>query len=43
MKVLAIGLDLVFEAERVLISQRTKEALARAKAEGKRLGRPRKG
>jgi len=42
-KVLAIGLGLVSEVERALISQRTKEALARARAEGKRLGRPRRG
>jgi DNA invertase Pin-like site-specific DNA recombinase len=39
-KVLAIGLGLVSEVERTLISQRTKEAMARAKAEGRRLGRP---
>ncbi|MCL2260102.1 MAG: recombinase family protein, partial [Fibromonadales bacterium] len=39
-KVLAIGLGLVSEVERTLISQRTKEALARAKSEGKILGRP---
>jgi len=39
-KVLAIGLGLVSEVERTLISQRTKEALARAKSEGKKLGRP---
>jgi DNA invertase Pin-like site-specific DNA recombinase len=42
-KVLAIGLGLVSEVERTLISQRTKEALARVKSEGKKLGRPRGG
>ena len=38
-KVLAFAFGLVAELERNLISQRTKEALARRKAEGKRLGR----
>jgi DNA invertase Pin-like site-specific DNA recombinase len=39
-KVLAIVFGLVAEFERSLISSRTKEALARVKAEGKKLGRP---
>ena len=39
-KVLAFALGLSAEIERNLISQRTKEALARKKAEGKILGRP---
>jgi len=38
-KVLAFAFGLSAEIERKLISQRTKEALARKKAEGKRLGR----
>ena len=39
-KVLAFAFGLSAEIERQLISQRTKEALARRRAEGKRLGRP---
>lgn len=39
-KVLAFAFGLSAEIERHLISQRTKEALSRAKSEGKRLGRP---
>lgn len=39
-KVLAFAFSLSAEIERSLISQRTKEALARVKAEGKRVGRP---
>lgn len=39
-KVLAFAFGLSAEIERKLISQRTKEALARIQAEGKRLGRP---
>lgn len=39
-KVLAFAFSLSAEIERHLISQRTKEALARIKSEGKRLGRP---
>lgn len=40
-KVLAFAFGLSAEIERNLISQRTKEALARLKAEGKQLGRAR--
>lgn len=39
-KVLAFAFSLSAEIERQLISQRTKEALARKKSEGMRLGRP---
>lgn len=39
-KVLAFAFGLSAEIERNLISQRTKEAMARLKAEGKHLGRP---
>lgn len=39
-KVLAFAFGLSAEIERNLISQRTKEALSRLKAEGKQLGRP---
>jgi putative DNA-invertase from lambdoid prophage Rac len=39
-KVLAFAFSLAAEIERAMISQRTKEALARKRSEGKRLGRP---
>ena len=39
-KVLAFAFGLSAEIERNLISQRTKEALARVKSEGRRVGRP---
>ncbi|MBT3193888.1 MAG: recombinase family protein, partial [Verrucomicrobia bacterium] len=39
-KILAFAFGLAAEIERQLISQRTKESLARLKAAGKKLGRP---
>lgn len=39
-KVLAFAFSLSAEIERAMISARTKEALARRKSEGKKLGRP---
>jgi DNA invertase Pin-like site-specific DNA recombinase len=39
-KVLAFAFSLSAEIERQLISQRTKEGLVRARAEGKQIGRP---
>ena len=39
-KVLAFAFGLSAEIERNLISQRTREALKRVRAEGKRIGRP---
>ena len=39
-KILAFTFSLAAEIERQMISQRTKEALARIKSEGKKLGRP---
>lgn len=39
-KVLAFAFGISAEIERNLISQRTKEALARKRSEGKKLGRP---
>lgn len=42
-KILAFAFSLSAEIERNLISQRTKEALARKKHEGSRLGRPKGG
>jgi len=39
-KVLAFAFSLAAEIERQMLSSRTKEALARLKAEGKKLGRP---
>jgi DNA invertase Pin-like site-specific DNA recombinase len=40
-KVFAMAFSIAAEIERELISQRTKEALARLRKEGKKLGRPR--
>lgn len=42
-KILAFAFGIAAEIERQLISTRTKEALARKRAEGKRLGRPKGG
>lgn len=42
-KVLAFAFGIAAEIERELISERTREALARKKAEGKQLGRPKGG
>ncbi|MGX8707731.1 MAG: recombinase family protein [Bacteroidales bacterium] len=39
-KIIAFAFSLASEIERNLISQRTREALAARKAEGKKLGRP---
>ena len=39
-KILAVAFGMLAEFERSLISARTKEALARVKADGKKLGRP---
>jgi DNA invertase Pin-like site-specific DNA recombinase len=39
-KILAFAFGLTAEMERILISERTKEALARMKAEGTHIGRP---
>src|SRR5919197_4500611 len=41
-KVLAFAFSLSAEIERSMISSRTKEALARKRSEGKKLGRPRR-
>src|SRR5712691_7200732 len=41
-KVLAFAFSLSAEIERSMISSRTKEALARKKSEGKKLGRPKR-
>src|SRR5260370_20228655 len=41
-KVLAFAFSLSAEIERSMISSRTREALARKKSEGKRLGRPKR-
>jgi len=40
-KIFAMAFSMAAEIERELVSQRTKEAIARARAQGKRIGRPR--
>jgi DNA invertase Pin-like site-specific DNA recombinase len=41
LKIFAMAFSMAAEIERELVSQRTKEAIARARAQGKRIGRPR--